>query len=1200
MKKIKKTLACLLAMSMILTMLPSVALAADTTEETQTAVIAEENETQTEAETSLETDTEAEEDAAVISEIEEEEEAQVLNEDEPEEAEEVALPESDHNYGNYEDTTWEYTVEDATNGVAVTFDEQTKVESGYDYIYIYDADDNEIGVYTDTELAGVSIYVPTSTFKIRLTSDKNGTYYGFKVTSAVAMGETIDLSMVGTVDDISPVYQNEDPEVVVRVNGTALTAEEDYTVAYDTSAVGITTATITGTGKYSGELTADFKVVDDDNLAEGATVKSANTLLRQAGEESTTSIQFENVTSAWASAIQSVTLTPVESDGELTEIDGVDEVKEVTLEKSDITVSGNYIKFKRTEENPVVYVAEGHDPITITGRWSTNVYPQSQIYKVTVKARGYKDTVGTTTYYTGTACDFSIIIDTDGDSSTTDDQEIVKTWTSDELDEMATFANGSSQCGMTGFRTFSGTGVSLSDLLSDAGVEVSDSDYFLLDTSDHYGNNFTYDELFNTTRYFLSGIYEDGFADYYNELVSNDDEAGSTIALRRYLAEKCLENDSTIEPRINTNYVETIIAGSSLAGIVEPTEENTEYNELVSYENRYRFFYGISLVQEDCTVTFDTQGGSEVADQTVLSHLMTSTSNTTIKSSYWANSLVIYRGAGEKYKTTASTAATTITKPEDPTRSGYEFGGWYTDAECTEGNEFDFEANDGTVDQNTTLYAKWIPDINVTDFKITNAEHNDADGELNQTIIATLTFDRDIALTSNTLKDDLLITIAGGDVNDTARHITYEVKDGNQLVIKMVSTGWAAIYNGTMKITASENGISNIVAADGTGGKVVLGDVEGRIPIGIVVSNDAISGTASTPASTEATVTHKANMRGMYSFQLVSIVDGEETVIGQSTSHAHNFYTSINEAAIAQAMASAINGYEGYSTSYEEGDTSFVVTADEAVAGQTLAVKMVELDAAVTYGHAGTELVIENIKKQTCATAGSFDVVTYCTFCNDEISRKPVKIAATGEHTYADKVTKATTKAAGKVESVCSVCGDVESTTAIAKIGTVTLSASTYTYNGSAKKPTVTVKDSDGNTIASKYYTVKYSNNTNPGKATVTVTFKTNYSGTVTKTFTINPKSTTLSSVTSKTKGFVAKWKAQTTQMTGYEVQYSTSSKFTKATTTSKVVSKSNTSLTVSSLTAKKTYYVRVRTYKTVNGTKYYSSWSTVKKVTTK
>ncbi|MBR1763701.1 MAG: fibronectin type III domain-containing protein, partial [Eubacterium sp.] len=81
---------------------------------------------------------------------------------------------------------------------------------------------------------------------------------------------------------------------------------------------------------------------------------------------------------------------------------------------------------------------------------------------------------------------------------------------------------------------------------------------------------------------------------------------------------------------------------------------------------------------------------------------------------------------------------------------------------------------------------------------------------------------------------------------------------------------------------------------------------------------------------------------------------------------------------------------------------------------------------------------------------------------------------------------------------------------------------------------------------------------------------------------------------------FTAKWSKQATQTTGYQIQYATNSKFTKNKKTVTVKGTKTTSKTVSKLKAKKKYYVRVRTYKTVNGKKYYSGWSKAKTVTTK
>ncbi len=171
-------------------------------------------------------------------------------------------------------------------------------------------------------------------------------------------------------------------------------------------------------------------------------------------------------------------------------------------------------------------------------------------------------------------------------------------------------------------------------------------------------------------------------------------------------------------------------------------------------------------------------------------------------------------------------------------------------------------------------------------------------------------------------------------------------------------------------------------------------------------------------------------------------------------------------------------------------------------------------------------------------------------------------------------------------------------------VKTVKLSSKKYTYNAKVRKPKVIVKDSNGKKISSANYSVKYAEGRKKvGKYAVRITFKGNYSGAKTLYFTIKPKSTSISKLTAKKKGFNVKWKKRTTQTTGYQIQYSSSSKFAKPKTVT-VSKNKTTSKTISKLKAKKKYYVRIRTYKTVkvNGksTKIYSSWSKAKSVTTK
>ena len=208
-------------------------------------------------------------------------------------------------------------------------------------------------------------------------------------------------------------------------------------------------------------------------------------------------------------------------------------------------------------------------------------------------------------------------------------------------------------------------------------------------------------------------------------------------------------------------------------------------------------------------------------------------------------------------------------------------------------------------------------------------------------------------------------------------------------------------------------------------------------------------------------------------------------------------------------------------------------------------------------------------------------------------------------HVYRTKVQPATWSADGRSYEVCDQCGAVRSTRVIAKAKTATLSAVNYTYDSKVKQPTVTVKDSKGKALKNGTdYTVSYPKGMkNVGKYTVKVTLKGNYSGTKSLTYNINPKGTGVSKVTAAKKGFKVTWKKQATQTTGYQVQYSTSSKFKSAKTVT-ISKNKTTSKSVSKLSAKKKYYVRVRTYKTVkvNGknVKLYSGWSKAKSVTTK
>ena len=314
----------------------------------------------------------------------------------------------------------------------------------------------------------------------------------------------------------------------------------------------------------------------------------------------------------------------------------------------------------------------------------------------------------------------------------------------------------------------------------------------------------------------------------------------------------------------------------------------------------------------------------------------------------------------------------------------------------------------------------------------------------------------------------------------------------------------------------------------------------------------------------------------------------------------------------------------------------------------------------------------------TCTTAGKTDG-SHCSVCNTVIKVQTV-INATGHKSSGWIVDKAASIGVkGSKHKECTVCKKVLETAEIPALSrisiskaSVTLSTSTYAYDGKAKKPGVTVKlngktlkngtdytasysnntkvgtakvtiKGKGNytgsvsktysiknnfkkatvssistkaftgknitqSITVKYngktlkngtdYTVSYSSNKNIGTATVKVTGKGSYTGTITKTFKINPAKQEIQKLTAKSKAFFVDW-AQKGSATGYEIQYATNSKFTSAKKVTITNNKTDTK-TISKLSGKKKYYVRVRSYTTVKGTKYYGAWSASKSVTTK
>ncbi len=235
------------------------------------------------------------------------------------------------------------------------------------------------------------------------------------------------------------------------------------------------------------------------------------------------------------------------------------------------------------------------------------------------------------------------------------------------------------------------------------------------------------------------------------------------------------------------------------------------------------------------------------------------------------------------------------------------------------------------------------------------------------------------------------------------------------------------------------------------------------------------------------------------------------------------------------------------------------------------------------------------------------DEVIYSGTVKECTSHLTAAMKAVTKKNYETITTPASTSKDGSIVVKCSNCGEVKSTTTIAKIKSIALNKTSFTENGKVQKATVVAKDSANKTIAASNYTVSYSNSNSkkPGTYTATVKFNgKNYAGTKKLTYKINakaPAKTTVKLSKAKKTSLKASW-SKVANATSYEVQYGTSKSF-KGAKTVKVSSKSSSKV-LTKLKKNKKYYVRVRAVRTVKvdnkNTTLRASWSSAKNLKTK
>ena len=240
-------------------------------------------------------------------------------------------------------------------------------------------------------------------------------------------------------------------------------------------------------------------------------------------------------------------------------------------------------------------------------------------------------------------------------------------------------------------------------------------------------------------------------------------------------------------------------------------------------------------------------------------------------------------------------------------------------------------------------------------------------------------------------------------------------------------------------------------------------------------------------------------------------------------------------------------------------------------------------------------------KQPTCAESG--EQVRYCTICGEVAEKQGItKLPHTSSDWIIDK--EAAPGIAGSMHTECTVCHTRLETATIPALARIdisgadaTLSTSIYEYDGGYMKPGVVVKLNDTLLVADKDYTVSYINNKKIGTATVIVNGIGQYTGSVSKTFTINPAKQNIQKLETRYGGFFVDW-AQKGSATGYEIQYATNYGFTNAETKKLTANRPDTA-TIGGLYRGRNYFVRVRSYTIVRGSTYYGEWSPIKNVVT-
>ena len=312
-----------------------------------------------------------------------------------------------------------------------------------------------------------------------------------------------------------------------------------------------------------------------------------------------------------------------------------------------------------------------------------------------------------------------------------------------------------------------------------------------------------------------------------------------------------------------------------------------------------------------------------------------------------------------------------------------------------------------------------------------------------------------------------------------------------------------------------------------------------------------------------------------YEETAMDLANAKATAIAAQTYTGKAIEPTVTLTDIGGKTIDTANYHVEYKNNVNAGKATIVVTGENGYTGRQ-EIEFTINPASLT----GAAITVANqtytgsaLKPAVTVKVGDNTIATenYDVAYTNNINAGTATVTITGKDNYAGTASKTFTIAKASISKA-----------------SVTGVANRY-YTGKARTQTGLKVTVAGKALSASSYSVKYANNKNVGKATLTITGQGNYTGTITKTFIVKPRKVSNVKVTKGKKRVTVRYKKQNGAR--YQIYYK------KAGTKAKTVKTAAVKRTIKKLKSGKTYTIKVRAYKKIGSKTYYGKYSKAKKV---